>query len=222
MKSQTDTFVLFSADAGLADALSAAVADEAVLLVASSYPELLALARQPHVRGLVVDALSLSHQAVQKLERLRSEVPLVRLLFVVSELPALLLNDLQPLRVDILARPLPAQALSLFVQRSLNAGRLKTKSVAAYIDQLASAHRLSGKEISLFPVVLDNETPKQACERLGLDEVVFSRTMRRLLKKCHMRSADRLAKSVMRDALLSTSVLTANLVEPFAPQAAGF
>jgi hypothetical protein len=221
MKSPSDLFVLLSNDAGLVGALTAAVGDEATLRVASSYAELLELSQRPNVRGLVVDAPALSGPIPQRLERLRVEAPLARLLFVVSELPALLLNELQPLRVDIVARPLPAQALALFVERSLKAGRLKTESVTAYIGQLASAHRLNGKEISLFPVVLDNETAEQACERLGLDEVVFSRTMRRLLRKCHMRSADRLAKSVLRDALLSTTPYTACLVEPFG-QAAGF
>jgi hypothetical protein len=222
MKSPSSLFVLLSEDVGLYAALSAAVGGEATLRVASSYAELVELAQRPDVRGLVVDALSLPGQAAQRLERLRIEAPLARLLFVVAELPALLLNELQPLRVDIVARPLPAQALVMFVERSLKAGRLKTESVTAYIDQLASAHRLNGKEVSLFPVVLDNETPEQACERLGLDEVVFSRTMRRLLRKCHMRSADRLAKSVLRDALLSTTPHTACLVEPFVSQAASF
>jgi hypothetical protein len=222
MKSQSDLFVLLSDDAGLAGALSAAVGGAATLRLAGSYAELLELAQRANVRGLVVDALALSGPTAQRLERLRVEAPLARVLLVISELPALLLNELQPLRVDIVARPLPAQALMMFVERSLKAGRLKTESVAAYIDQLASAHRLNGKEVSLFPVVLDNETPEQACERLGLDEAVFSRTMRRLLRKCHMRSADRLAKSVLRDALLSTTPHTAGLVEPFAGQAAGF
>lgn len=222
MKSPSDLFVLLSEDAGLAGALSAAIGEEATLRVARSYAELVELAQRPQVRGLVVDAIALPGPTAQRLERLRGEAPLARVLFVVTELPALLLNELQPLRVDIVARPLPAQALALFVERSLKAGRLKTESVAAYIDQLASAHRLNGKEISLFPVVLEDETPEQACLRLGLDEVVFTRTMRRLLRKCHMRNADRLAKSVLRDALLSTTPQTACLVEPFARQAAGF
>jgi hypothetical protein len=229
MKHQSHLFVTLSQDLALLGALSEAVGGEAHVLRAGSYQELIELATQPNVRGLIVDALALSGDArasgreqsiVQRLSRLRGEAPLARVLFVAAELPALLLNDLQPLRVDIVARPLPAQALSMFVERSLSAGRLKTKSVAAYIDQLASAHRLNGKEVSLFSVVLDNETPQQACARLGLDEVVFSRTMRRLLKKCHMRSADRLAKSVMRDALLSASSLTASLIEPLSSQSA--
>jgi hypothetical protein len=222
MKASTDLFVLLSEDAGLAGALAAAVAGDARLQIASSYAELVELAQQPRVRGLVVDAPSLAGAAAPRLERLRTEAPLARLLFVVAELPAHLLNELQPLRVDIVARPLPAQALALFVDRSLKAGRLKNKSVEAYIDLLASAHRLNGKEVSLFPVVLESETQAQACERLGLDDVVFSRTMRRLLRKCHMRSADRLAKSVLRDALLSTTPLTAGLVEPFASSSASF
>ena len=222
MKTANDLFVLLSHDAALAGSLAAAVGDDATLLIANSYAELVELAQQPNVRGLVIDAPALAGPAAQRLERLRVEAPLARLLFVVAELPALLLNELQPLRVDIVARPLPAPALEMFVERSLKAGRLKNKSVAAYIDQLASAHRLNGKEISLFGVVLENETAEQACERLGLDEAVFSRTMRRLLRKCHMRSADRLAKSVLRDALLSTTPLTACMVEPFASSSASF
>ena len=51
-------------------------------------------------------------------------------------------------------------------------------------EQLLPGHfRLADVDgAKLVGVVLENETPEQACERLGLDEVVYSRTMRRLLK----------------------------------------
>ena len=108
MKTSTNLFVLFSDDAHLADALTAVLPPEATLRVASSYQELIKLAKQPSVRGLVVDAPSLAGRIVHRLERLRSEAPLVRLLFVVAD-PQHWLNDLQPLRIELVdgaaARP---------------------------------------------------------------------------------------------------------------------
>jgi hypothetical protein len=213
---------MLSSDRALISAFSRCLPEYATLTVVSSFPEVLEQSMFPHLRGVVIDGRSLEGPAAAaRLDRLRNQVPLAQILYVAADLPAALFNELQPLRIDIVARPLPAGALGLFVERAITAGRLPSKSVDAYIDQLASAHRLSGKEISLFSVVLDNETAEQACARLGLDEAVFSRTMRRLLKKCHMRSKDRLAKSVMRDALLSTRTVTASLVEPLS-KAAGF
>jgi len=222
MKTPAETFLLLSADTALEKALLRALSDEATLVVVDSFADIVEHSLKPNVRGAVIDGRSLAGRLDTKLERLRDQSPLLQVLFVADELSPNLLNDLQPLRVDIVARPLPAQALTIYVERTLSAGRVPTASVTAYIDQLASVHRLSGKEVSLFGVVLENETPEQACQRLGLDEAVFSRTMRRLLKKCHMRSQDRLAKNVMRDALLSTRALTAGLIEPLASNALPF
>jgi len=222
MKTLTETFLLLSHDTTLEQALLKALSNEATLLVVHSFGHMLELALNPNVRGAVIDGRELAGRIDTKLERLRDQSPLLQLLFVADELSPNLLNDLQPLRVDIVACPLPAQALSMYVERTLSAGRVPTANVTAYIDQLATAHRLSGKEVSLFGVVLDNETPEHACQRLGLDQAVFSRTMRRLLKKCHMRSQDRLAKNVMRDALLSTRALTAGLIEPLTGRALPF
>jgi hypothetical protein len=221
MKHAPSLFVMFSSDRALISAFSRGLPEHAQLKVVGSFAEVLEQSMFPHLRGVVIDGRSLEAPAAPRLDRLRNQVPLAQILYVAADLPAALFNELQPLRIDIVARPLPAGALGLFVERALTAGRLPSKSVDAYIDQLASAHRLSGKEISLFSVVLDNETAEEACQRLGFDEAVFSRTMRRLLKKCHMRSKERLAKSVMRDALLSTRTITASLVEPLS-KAAGF
>lgn len=222
MKTAAETFLLLSADMALEKALLRALSDEATLLVVDTFADIVELSLKPNVRGAVIDGRLLAGRVDTKLERLRDQSPLLQVLFVADELSPNLLNDLQPLRVDIVARPLPAQALTMYVERTLSAGRVPTANVTAYIDQLASAHRLSGKEVSLFGVVLENETPEQACARLGLDQAVFSRTMRRLLKKCHMRSQDRLAKNVMRDALLSTRALTIGLIEPLSSSAVPF
>lgn len=221
MKNTTDRFVVLSSDKALIKALRSALPDDATLQVADSLTALPGCLRASDTRGVVVDGQVVGAQTALTFERIRNLVPLAQLLFIAVDLRAQVLNELQPLRVDVIARPLPPQAFSMFAERALTAGRLPSASVDAYIDHLASAHRLSRKEVSLFSVVLENETAEAARNRLGLDEVVYLRTMRRLLKKCHMRSADRLAKSVMRDALLSTNVLTASMVEPFRP-AAGF
>ncbi len=67
---------------------------------------------------------------------------------------------------------------------------------------LAGEHKLSGNDIALFPLVLDRETPEALCARLNIDQETLSRGLRRLVKKCRVRNTDRLAKNVMRDALL--------------------
>jgi DNA-binding NarL/FixJ family response regulator len=221
MKQSTSRFLILSQDKQLIRAFASALPKDATLQAVDGFQDLFPLLRASDTQGVVIDGQGTGSNTPLEIARVRHEVPLAQLLFVAVDLRAQLLNDLQPLRVDILARPFPLSAFSTFIKRALTAGRVPTASVNAYIDQLASAHKLSGREVSLFSVVLENETVEAACARLGLNDEVFTRTMRRLLKKCHMRSRDRLAKSVMRDALLSTSALTAPLVEPLRP-ASGF
>lgn len=203
MKASMASFAVLTREQALLDALTTTLVAPSVITV-DDYANLLDLVRKPTVVGMVLDARALSGNIESKLARLRNDAPLLKILFVADELSAKLLNELQPLHVEIVARPLPPEGLALFVERTLAAGRLPSARVDACISQLASTYRLNGKEVSLFSVVLDNETAEAARARLGLDEVVYARTMRRLLKKCHMRNADRLAKNVLRDALLST------------------
>jgi hypothetical protein len=73
-----------------------------------------------------------------------------------------------------------------------------------------------------MPLVLEEETAEAACLRLGVDDATLQRSLRRLVKKCRVRNTDRLAKNIMRDALLFSRELTAELIEPMAARAASF
>lgn len=201
MKTES-TFVVVSEDEGLVDIVRAAVGDLALLQVVRSFAEALPLVTTPPACGVIVDGAVLRGQPVPQLAKLRSQSPLVNIMFVAVELRANLLNDIQPLRVELLARPLPGAAVTRFVKRTLSSGRLSDLQVGNWIEHLASAHKLSCNDVALFPLVLDRETPEALCARLNIDEVALSRGLRRLVKKCRVRNTDRLAKNLMRDALL--------------------
>ncbi len=202
MKIAPDAFVLVSEDAQLIATVRAAVGAQGTLHTVANVAAALELARGASTVGVIVDGQIVRGQPAQELARLRAQGPLVRLLFIATELAPTLLNDLQPLRVELLARPLPAQAFERFVGRTRAAGRLSDVHVGAWIEHLASAHKLNGTDVALFPVVLDRETPDQLCARLNMDRAALSRGLRRLVKKCRVRNTDRLAKNLMRDALL--------------------
>jgi len=202
MRTASNVFVILSEDEQLVEAVRAATSDLAIVKVTADVGEAALLAKRPSVSGIVVDSNVLSQTPARELSRLRAASPLVGILLVASELRASLLNDIQPLRVELLARPLPAQAIERFVRRTLSAGRLSDQHVGAWIDHLASAHKLSGSDVALFSVVLDRETPDALCARLNIDQATLSRGLRRLVKKCRVRNTDRLAKNLMRDALL--------------------
>jgi hypothetical protein len=184
--------------------------------VARELGEVLPQLTTPPVLGMVIDGALLRGSAVSQLARLRAQNPLVNILFITSDLRASLLNDLQPLRVELLARPLPREALARFVTRTLAAGRLSDLQMGAWIERLASEHKLSGNDIALFPLVLDRETPEALCARLNIDRDALSRGLRRLVKKCRVRNTDRLAKNVMRDALLAGSPRGLHYMSPAA------
>lgn len=202
MKTASNTFLVVSLDEALVAAVQRAVGASGQVELVAGLLEAVPMVSRPGVAGVVVDSAALRGQPLQQLARLRAANPLISILFVVSDLRGSLLNDLQPLRVELLARPLPEGAIARFVARTRVAGRLSDVQVGAFIEQLASTHKLSGSDVALFSVVLDRETPEAVCARLNIDQAALSRGLRRLVKKCRVRNTDRLAKNVMRDALL--------------------
>ncbi|MDB4972963.1 MAG: hypothetical protein JWN48_1304 [Myxococcaceae bacterium] len=202
MNSLESTFVVVSEDPALIETVRAAVGTTAVLQVVSSLNDAMSLVRTPPALGVIVDGAVLRGQPVPQLSRLRSSGPLVSILFLAVELRANLLNDIQPLRIELLARPFPQSAVERFVRRALSQGHLSDLMMGNWIEHLATEHKLSGKDLALFPLVLDRETPEALCARLNIDHEALTRGLRRLVKKCRVRNTDRLAKNVMRDALL--------------------
>src|SRR3954454_14251174 len=143
MKSLATTFVVVSEDAALIETVRRAIGTLAVLQVVGSLAEALPLVRTPPALGVIIDGACLRGLPVPQLVRLRSTGPLVSILFVASELRSSLLNDIQPLRVELLARPCPGAAVERFVRRALSAGHLSDVQVGNWIDHLASEHKLS-------------------------------------------------------------------------------
>jgi hypothetical protein len=212
MNSAQNTFVVISEDVELIETVRTSVASHALVQVVRDVAEALPLLTTPPAVGLVIDGNALRGAAVNQVARLRANSPLVSILFVTSDLRSSLLNDIQPLRVELLARPLPLAAVERFVARTLAAGRLTDLQMSVWIQRLAGEHKLSGNDVALFPLVLDRETPEALCARLNIDQAALSRGLRRLVKKCRVRNTDRLAKNVMRDALLFSSQISAGYV----------
>lgn len=197
----TNEFVVVTEDLSIIAAVRHAVGEAAELQVVAGLNDMLTVAGRK-LAGVIVDARVLSGSPSAQLSRLRAENALVSILFVASELRPALLNDLQPLRVEVVARPLPQRCFEDFVQRTLSTGRLSSAQVGAWIEHLTLAHKLNGTDIALFPLLLERETKEEVCARLSIDQETLSRDLRRLVKKCRVRNTDRLAKNLMRDALL--------------------
>jgi hypothetical protein len=143
-------------------------------------------------------------------------------LFVAGRLEASLVNLLQPLRVQLAARPLPPTLFAQYVERALSGGRVTQRDLSEWIEHLAVERRLSAGDRALIPVVLGNESVEQACDRLGLDRAAIERGLRRMVKKCRVRNADRLARNLLRDALLFSRQETSEWIEPTSSWAASF
>jgi FixJ family two-component response regulator len=216
-----DLFILVSDDALLARTLTQLTHERAEMAITSNVAQALTLDRR-RVRGILLDGVLLKSQVIRELTRLRAAFPLAHMVFVASPAQMMLLNDLQPMRVELLARPLPQSALSFFVDRAISAGRLSESNIRAWIEEMACECRLTRRDVALMPLVLEEETSDETCERLGFDEATLQRSLRRLVKKCRVRNTDRLAKNLMRDALLFSREATAELIEPMSARAASF
>ncbi len=206
-------FVLISDDALLARSLAAAISGAAALHVVSRPEQALALLQSTRrVCGIVMDQVALDSDVARVVDRLRMARPLSALLFVSSKLDVALINQLQPLRVPQLVRPLPADALSQYVLRALVQGRVTSSDMQQWVTRLAVDRKLSAGDRALIPVILEAESPEGACMRLGIDRSALERGLRRIVKKCRVRNTDRLARNLFRDALLYSRRDTAEWV----------
>jgi hypothetical protein len=216
-----DLFLLVSDDALLVRTLTQLTQARAELIDGAGAAEV-AREDRARVRALFVDGTLFSQNVVRELTRLRNSFPLAHMMFIATPAQTHLLNEFQPLRVDVFARPLPQSAVAPFIDRALSAGRLSDRSMRAWIEEMAGECRLTRRDVALMPLVLEVETPDATCARLGLDAATLQRSLRRLVKKCRVRNTDRLAKNMMRDALLFSREVTADLIEPMAARAASF
>jgi hypothetical protein len=222
MTAQTrDLFVIVSDDSLLLRSLTQLTRERADILDGAAAAAL-TVSQRRNVRALFVDGSALKLNVVRELTRLRTAYPLAQMMFIATPAQTHLLNDIQPLRVDVFVRPLPPAAFAPFIDRALTAGRLSDSSMQAWIEEMAGECRLTRRDVALMPLVLEAETPEVTCARLGLDSAALQRSLRRLVKKCRVRNTDRLAKNLMRDALLFSRELTAELIEPMAARAASF
>jgi hypothetical protein len=226
MRVQEELYLFIGVDAQLARDLTELLAGRARIRQRPRYEPLPAELRAS-VRALVIDGAALpveargsareqNEDAVSALSSLRDAHPLAHLLLIATPAQLGLINALQPLRVAVALRPVPQVALRQFVERSLSAGRLPEQGVESWLRELARGRRLTARDLALMPLVLEAETPEAACARLGVDSPTLGRAVRRLLKKCRMRSADRLAASLMRGALLFRSQEAVHAIGPIA------
>ncbi len=174
------------------------------------------------VRAVVVDGAASGLESLAELVALRGRSPLAPMMCIVTTAQTAWINHLQPLRVEVFARPLPHRVLATFVERALSVGRLSDDSLDARIVEMAGECGLDGRDLALLPLVLDQESRESACARLGVDQEDLSRALRKLVKKCRVRSTDRLAKILMRDALLCSKEGATAELEPFSERAASF
>ena len=196
-------FVLVSDDVLLARALAAAISGTAALHVVSSAEQALALLNSTRsISGIVLDQAALGADTLRIVNKLRTARPLASLLFVASKLEVSLINSLQPMRVQLLVRPLPADGLAQYVMRALSNGRVTSADMQLWVARLSSDRRLSAGDRALIPLILETESPELACHRLGIDRGALERGLRRIVKKCRVRNTDRLARNLWRDALL--------------------
>jgi hypothetical protein len=216
-----DLFLFVSEDGLLVRTLTQLTLERAEIVDGANAADVLSGDRS-RVRALFVDGALFKQNVVRELTRLRTTFPLAHMMFVATPAQTHLLNDIQPLRIELFARPLPQSALVPFIDRALSAGRLSDRSMQAWIEEMAGECRLTRRDVALMPLVLEAETPDATCARLGLDAATLQRSLRRLVKKCKVRNTDRLAKNLMRDALLFSRELTAELIEPMAARAASF
>jgi hypothetical protein len=206
------TLLLVSDDALFTRTVLVAAHAHSSVIVASTMTEALKLVRS--ARAIILDGALLKGQVRTNVVKLRTLAPLAQLMLVASQLDLTLINELQAERVQLTVRPLPANTISLFLERSFSAGRLPREAVQQWIVRFAEENRLTRGDVALLPLVLGDEEPEDVCLRLGMDRAQLTRALRRLVKKCRVRNTDRLARNIMRDAYLFRSDLTADLIEP--------
>jgi DNA-binding NarL/FixJ family response regulator len=221
-RSNQDLCLLLSDDALLLRNLQQVVKGRAQILPCARSADLLS-APHKQVRAVVVDGVMLQADDTRELAQLRSAFPLAHILLIATSSQLRWLNDVQPLRIEMVMRPLlPQVTLSVLIDRCLSAGRLSDLQMQTWIKEMASECRLTRRDLALMPLVLDAETPEQTRARLGMDQAGLERSLRRLVKKCRVRNTDRLAKNLMRDALLFSREHTSHLIEPSTDRAAAF
>jgi DNA-binding NarL/FixJ family response regulator len=202
MTERNETFVWVGAACATAQVLKRVVGKRANVVVVPNIDAALAECAQRDVRGIALDGSELAVRSTAAFDALRRAAPLARIVYVTRELSGDLVNQLQPLRIQVICRPLPDSAIEAFVEQALGSGHVPESMLRASIDQLRVQYQLSGRDVALFPMLLDAESEPQVRERLGIDADALQRSLRRLVRKCHMRNPERLASSVMRDALL--------------------
>ncbi len=207
-------FVLISDDLLLARALAAAISGAATLSVVSNADQAFALLSSTrNISGIVLDQTAVGCDTLRIANKLRAARPLASLLFVASKLEVSLINALQPLRVQLVVRPLPAEALAQYVVRALAGGRVTSGDMQQWVARLSSDRHLSAGDRALIPVILERESIELACHRLGMDRSALERGLRRIVKKCRVRNTDRLARNLWRDALLFSRADTSDWVD---------
>lgn len=213
MHTTAHDLVLVSDDALLARSVQTSAQGRCNVIIARSVAEARTLLETQAPRAVIVDGVLVAKQAAKEVAKLRAVAPLAAMLFVAQQFEPKLVNELHLHRVQLLVRPLPSDALSLFITRAISAGRLMRGSLHEWVAQLSAERRLTRADVALLPYVLGEEDANAICARLGFDRAQLTRGLRRLVKKCRVRNTDRLARNLMRDSYLFGSTFTKQLIE---------
>jgi DNA-binding NarL/FixJ family response regulator len=199
---QTRSLIVASRDALLIERLERAADSHQVVLHVSSASDVVTVLRQQACpAGVLIDLEYRGGEALQQLHALRGADPLVSALVLAERPLAALVNGLHALRVEVLVKPLPHDAIDSFLARSLARGWLSDRHVATWIDTQARQLELTTREAQLIHYALGKESKRQVLSRLAISENTMKVQLRRLLRKCGTRTLDGLAVHALGQSL---------------------
>jgi hypothetical protein len=196
----SDMFVLFTCDEGLAGLLTELLHGGAVQRASNLAGVLAATSGRPRAVGVIVD-LDCVEAPVEFVRNLRKANPHVPLLALSSVLSNALINPLHEDRVELVVKPDVIANVSSFVQRARSAGFLPQQRLETWLDALAQRCRLSASERALAAGVLADDDLTRIARSLGYGERTLKQEVRSLLRKCQMRTLDGFTKTVLSEAL---------------------
>ena len=177
-----------------------------------------ALADPDRFAGVVLQASTAS--LATRVRTIRAVAPLVPVLVLVDDPSAPLLTWLHGQGVECVGACASAATLTGFAQRALAFGFLPDQRLSRTVQQMAERLALTPREVQLLVSTLGNESRGRMRRRFGISENTLKTQVRGLLRKCSERNLDRLAKNVLRVALLAERPPMTEQSLPAAPWAA--
>lgn len=215
------TFLVITRDAGLARTLEERFQHHGAVMQTKPYQEALAALKPGcHLAGIVVDLDSCDVPSLDAVKSLRESDPLIPVLALASSLESELINALHARRSEFVLKPFGHHNIDSFAQRALMEGWLSDEKIVAATNSMTAQFMLTPREAELIAFAVGIESLPNAIQRLGISESTLKPLLRSLLRKCSARSTDKLAKVVLRGALVP-GMLPSEEDEEFASEAHG-